>query len=59
MKNILFGEIKIKVEKEILTIRDAVFCEGDKIYKPYKNTFKSPAQIIEVINSKVIGKTNN
>lgn len=49
-KNILFGDIIVIDKKKDKTIRDAVFCEGDLIYK------KLP--IKKILSSKIVGKTN-
>jgi hypothetical protein len=48
-QNILFAKIKVMNKKEVKII-DAVIKENDKIYKSMP--------IIEVIESKIIGKTN-
>lgn len=49
-KNILFGDIIVIDKKKDKTIRNAVFCEGDLIYK------KLP--IKKVLNFKIVGQTN-
>lgn len=48
-KNILFAKIKIK-EKTKIKIIDAVIKEGDSFYKAMP--------IIQVIESKIVGQTN-
>jgi len=48
-QNILFAKIKVMNKKEVKII-DAVIKENDTIYKAM--------QIIEVIESKIIGQTN-
>jgi hypothetical protein len=55
---ILFGRIKVKVGKDFKIIDKAVWTEGDTIYQSHGKTLKEPAYITEVINYKVLGKTN-
>ena len=49
-KNILFGDIIVIDKKKDKTIKDAVFCEGDLIYK------KMP--IKKILSFKIVGQTN-
>jgi hypothetical protein len=58
MSNILYGTIKVRSNNKIHTVRRAVWIEGAQIYKPYKSPFKDAVVIVEVIEFKVIGKTN-
>ena len=57
-KNILFGSIEVRIGNKIHTVKRAVWIEGAEIYKPYKSPFKEKAFIVKVIESKLIGKTN-
>jgi hypothetical protein len=58
MSNILFGTIKVRSSNKIHTVKNAVWIEGNEIYKPYKSPFKDVAVIVEVIEFKIIGKRN-
>jgi hypothetical protein len=58
MSNILFGTIKVRSSNKIHTVKRAVWIEGAEIYKPYKSPFKDLAVIVEVIEFKIIGRTN-
>ena len=58
MRNILYGTIKVRSSNKIHTVKRAVWIEGSEIYKPYKSPFKEKAFIVKVIESKIIGKTN-
>lgn len=58
MSNILYGTIKVRSSNKIHTVKRAVWIEGNEIYKPYKSPFKEVAYIIEVIEFKVIGRSN-
>lgn len=49
-KNILYGDIIVIDNKKQKTIKDAVFTEGDELYKNNK--------IIQVLNSKIVGQTS-
>lgn len=49
-KNILFGDIIVIDNKKQKTIKDAVFTEGDELYKNNK--------IIQVLNTKIVGQTS-
>lgn len=49
-KNILFGDIQVRDKTKLNTIKNAVFIEGEWIYKGFT--------IIKVISSKIIGQTN-
>ena len=49
-QNILFGEIIVMDKKKEITVKNAVFCQGDLIYK------KMP--IKKVLNFKIVGQTN-
>jgi len=49
-KNILFGKIEVYNGKKNIIINDAIFIEESKDYKMMN--------IIKVIESKIIGKTN-
>jgi hypothetical protein len=57
-KNILFGTIEVRSSNKIHTVKRAVWIEGAEIYRPYKSPFKETAFIVKVIESKLIGKTN-
>ena len=57
-KNILYGTIKVRSSNKIHTVKRAVWIEGAEVYKPYKSPFKDNAVIIEVIEFKIIGRTN-
>ena len=57
-KQILYGMIKVRSGNKIHTVKQAVWIEGAEIYKPYKSPFKDTAYIIEVIEFKIIGRTN-
>lgn len=57
-KNILYGTIKVRSSNKIHTVKRAVWIEGANVYKPYKSPFKDVAVIIEVIEFKIIGRTN-
>lgn len=57
-KQILYGTIKVRSSNKIHTVKRAVWIEGAGVYKPYKSPFKDDAVIIEVIEFKIIGRTN-
>lgn len=57
-QEILYGTIKVRSVNKIHTVKRAVWIEGAEIYKPYKSPFKDTATIIEVIEFKIIGRTN-
>lgn len=57
-QQILYGTIKVRSGNKIHTVKRAVWIEGTEIYKPYKSPFKDTAYIIEVIEFKTIGRTN-
>jgi hypothetical protein len=58
MSNIIYGTIKVRSNNKIHTVKRAVWIEGAEIYKPYKSPFKDVAVILEVIEFKIIGRTN-
>jgi len=58
MKNILFGKIKVKVGKDLHVVENAVWTEGESIYKGREKKYKEPALIIKVIESKIVGHVN-
>ena len=57
-QNTIYGTIKVRSSNKIHMVKRAVWIEGADIYKPYKSPFKDTAYIIEVIEFKIIGKTN-
>ena len=57
-KNILFGTIKVQDGKTIKTIEKAVFIEGSDNYTSHSDKKQLPRKIIQIIESKVVGKTN-
>ena len=57
-QHILYGTIKVRSGNKIHTVKRAVWIEGTEIYKPYKSPFKDTAYITEVIEFKIIGRTN-
>ena len=57
-QNILYGTIKVRSGNKLQTVKRAVWIEGADIYKPYKSPFKDMTYIIEVIEFKIIGRTN-
>lgn len=57
-QQILYGTIKVRSGNKIHMVKRVVWIEGAQIYKPYKSPFKYTAYIIEVIEFKIIGRTN-
>lgn len=56
MNTIYFGTITIEHKKKLIRVDKAVFRLGAVIYKPFKNPFKEPVQIITCdIDCKVVG----
>ncbi len=57
-KNILFGTIKVQDGKTSKTIEKAVFIEGSEYYTSHSDKKQSARKIIQIIDTKIIGKTN-
>jgi hypothetical protein len=57
-KNILFGTIKVQDGKTSKTIEKAVFLEGSEYYTSHSDKKQSARKIIQIIDTKIIGKTN-
>lgn len=57
-KNILFGTIKVQDGKIQKIISKAVFIEGSEIYVSHSDKKQLPRKILQVIDCKIIGKTN-
>lgn len=57
-KNILFGTIKVQDGKTQKIILKAVFVEGSEMYVSHSDKKQSPRKILQIIHSKIIGKTN-
>jgi hypothetical protein len=57
-KNILFGTIKVQDGKTFKIINKAVFIEGSYFYSSHSDKKQAPRKILQVIDSKIIGKTN-
>jgi hypothetical protein len=56
MNTIYFGTITIEHKKKLVEVKQAVFKSGAVIYKPFKNPFKEPVQIVTCdLNCKVVG----
>jgi hypothetical protein len=55
---IFFGTIKIKVRNDYKIIYKAVWTQGDIVYQSHGKHFKELAFITEIIESRVISKTN-
>lgn len=57
-KNILFGTIKVQEGKSSKTVEKAVFIEGSEYYVSHADKKQAPRKILQVIETKIIGKTN-
>jgi hypothetical protein len=57
-KNILFGTIKVQDGKTSKTIEKAVFIQGSEYYTSHSDKKQSARKIIQIMDTKIIGKTN-
>lgn len=57
-KNIFFGTIKVQDGKTQKIISKAVFLEESEMYVSHSDKKQSPRKILQVLDCKIIGKTN-